>query len=151
MISKTHSGVEKVSSDEADEIQKLPLLEASLPFTFADGGTLGDIGISCGGCGKALGSHQIHGSIEGKLNGSVAVLTGFGVCFSCRTLSPCEVKFYSDGNSLHKKDNTWVKERWSPEHHTFTHRVSLYVYGRWQTLIPPVIAAIIIAGWMLKR
>jgi len=151
MISEINDNEELVGNDVAERIQQLPLLTESLPYTFADGGKLNEIGFNCGGCNKPLSSHEIHGTMEEKMNGTVAALTGFGVCYECRTLSPIEAKFYADGTSLHKKDNSWVQERWSPVHHTLTHRVSLYVYARWQTLIPPAIAAIILFGWYLKR
>jgi len=151
MTSETASEDERVGNDLAERIKQLPLLTESLPYFFPDGGKLNEIGFNCGGCGRPLSSHQIHGTIEEKMNGTTAALVGFGVCYECRTMSPCEVKFFSDGTSLHKKDTTWVKERWSPVRHSLIHRAMLYIYARWQTIIPPMIAALILIWWMLKR
>jgi len=135
----------------ADEIIQMPLLAESLPYTFADGGILKEIGINCGGCGRLLGSRQIHGTLGGRANKSAAVLTCFGVCYECKTLSPCDAKFFSDGSSLHKKDSSWVRECWNPGRNSLGgHRVLLYLYAHWQEVIPPVIAVLIICGWLLK-
>lgn len=90
-------------------IMSLPILKESLPYYFADGvGVIDHLSLDCSKCGEEIPPDNIRGMIEP--NGSeIAKLEGFGLCFTCRTVTPVTARFFFDGACVYENGTGWTR------------------------------------------
>lgn len=134
-------------------IMSLPLLKESLPYYFADGaGVIDHLSLDCSKCGEEIPPDNIRGVIEP--NGSeIAKLEGFGLCFTCKTVTPVTARFFSDGACVYEDGTGWSRTTWGhgvAPSRIIIRKLSDYVGRNWATILPPVIAVgVVVLWWVL--
>lgn len=130
---------QKINEAKAEAIEQLPLLDTLLPYEFGST-VIDDIAVTCAGCEAELGQDTIRGElIPGPYN---CRLEAFGVCYSCRTITPISGRFAPDGSVMFKSKNGWSEsELISP----------VPVTPVWQKGLPPAAALAVIALWWITR
>lgn len=99
---------------EIAHIMSLPLLSKSLPHVFANGSTLGGIAFACTTCGSEFTDENVRGTIT-LTNRHSAMLTSYGLCYTCRLAQPCNCRLADDGTFLVQGPNGWVQQRYAAE------------------------------------
>lgn len=149
MTNSTTSEFNPIDPANAANIEALPLLSTVLPYQFGSS-TLEYVSAACACCGMALESDTIRGKFETKAKGATATLVAYGICYNCRTITPLEAKFHSDGSALFKGPTGWAEKRWTeirPE--GVKAMITGLVQRRWQQLLPPalVLGTMLVLYW----
>src|ERR1039457_2717744 len=116
------SKIRPITDEEAAKIEQMPILAEQLPYHFS-GAVIEGVEIQCASCGSALPETSIRGTFELLGGGKMAHLQGNGVCYTCRTITPFESKFRSDGTCLIKNSTGWNKGEWTNRELTRTEKV----------------------------
>jgi|ERR1039457_1641329 hypothetical protein len=141
--------ISTVSDALADDIEKMPKLSEELPCDFG-GSTITDIQMTCAACGRELGPDTIRGSFQQMAGGHAVNLEGYGVCYECRTITPVSGKFHDDGVVIYRAENGWKKEIWTTKKSGLIGKLKFALKEKWQMLLPPILASVIVAGWVIK-
>jgi hypothetical protein len=147
--------IEKIKDRLALEIEQMPLLTSCLPYKFVgcsiDHVTIDHINVTCGSCGTELAPDTIRGEITTVAGGRAASMISYGICFSCKTITPVTCKFHDDGTVLYKVGQGWVKDKWAIRKRGTFEDVDKFIRQRWQQVFPPLIAVALVMCWILGR
>lgn len=139
-----------IQADLAEHVEKLPLISTVLPYEFG-GGLIDHLAVSCAGCGDEIGQESIRGEFETAANGQATKLKAYAVCYKCRTLTPVESRFHSDGTLLNKGSNGWIESEWAEKKTGFLKSFGRIITNRWQQVVPPLVAVVLVGIWFVTR
>ena len=103
-----------ITDAEIDRISSLPLLSSFLPYVFRNGSVLGGLAFDCPSCGVEFAPENVKGTIVAT-NIHSAILTSFGLCYSCHIAQPCNCRLADDGSFLVQGPSGWVQKRYAAE------------------------------------
>jgi hypothetical protein len=132
-----------ITDTMAANIEKLPLISTFLPYEFG-GSVIRDVEVTCASCGVELHPDTIRGEFESVAEGQSAHMTAYGICFKCKTITPIVSKFHGDGEVLTKVNSGWVQGVWTTEKQGRVH-------GVLNKIVPPLIALVLVVGWIVLK
>jgi hypothetical protein len=150
MTNSLERKISPISDSKAAEIEQMPLLSTFLPYEFG-GSTIENIEVTCASCGRELKPTTIRGAFTNVAKGHSANLEGYGVCYSCKTITPVVSNFQDAGVVIFKVSDGWRKSRWTNRKSGFIGKLSHVLLENWQKLLPALIALMVVIEWILIK